>query len=90
MIASTKKLLVWVLLAIGLGILAVTGYKRFEAPHSAMEAQGIYMKSEQVAASKAEYAASSSQGRCTCGCNMSHERCGGSSHMCGTMDKSRK
>jgi thiol-disulfide isomerase/thioredoxin len=48
------------------------------------------MKPEQVAASKAEYAASSSQERCTCGCAMDRGRCGRSSQMCGSMGKSRK
>jgi cytochrome oxidase Cu insertion factor (SCO1/SenC/PrrC family) len=42
MIVNKKKLPVWVLLAVGLGILAVMGYKRFGAPHSVMQAQSVY------------------------------------------------
>ena len=48
------------------------------------------MKPEQVTASRGEYAASSSQRRCTCGCAMDRGRCGGSSQTCGSMGKNRK
>jgi thiol-disulfide isomerase/thioredoxin len=40
--ANTRKLVVWVLVAIGLGILAIVGYRRSEAPKSAMQAQAGY------------------------------------------------
>jgi thiol-disulfide isomerase/thioredoxin len=41
---NTKKLVVWVLVATGLGILAALSYKKFEPPNSAIEAHEDYPK----------------------------------------------